>query len=117
MEAVKDALLVLARLGWLFWAWVAMAAGWDLLVVRSMPDTRHWSVWVSLGLLLVLSIVSLRAARKLARFLVLRSGCCVCGYNLTGNVSGVCPECGTPVPSGTAPPARQADVREEGNAR
>jgi len=21
-----------------------------------------------------------------------------CGYNLTGNVSGVCPECGTPVP-------------------
>lgn len=27
-----------------------------------------------------------------------RTGCCVaCGYNLTGNVSGRCPECGTPV--------------------
>ncbi len=27
------------------------------------------------------------------------SGLCVnCGYNLTGNTSGVCPECGTPVP-------------------
>ena len=26
----------------------------------------------------------------------LRSGCCItCGYNLTGNVSGRCPECGT----------------------
>ncbi len=24
--------------------------------------------------------------------------CTRCGYNLTGNVSGVCPECGTPVP-------------------
>jgi hypothetical protein len=24
--------------------------------------------------------------------------CRRCGYNLTGNVSGVCPECGTPVP-------------------
>lgn len=27
-----------------------------------------------------------------------RTGCCIaCGYNLTGNVSGRCPECGTPV--------------------
>lgn len=23
--------------------------------------------------------------------------CATCGYNLTGNASGVCPECGTPV--------------------
>jgi hypothetical protein len=23
--------------------------------------------------------------------------CRVCGYNLTGNVSGICPECGSPV--------------------
>ncbi len=26
-------------------------------------------------------------------------GCRVCGYNLTGNVSGICPECGTPCDS------------------
>ncbi len=26
--------------------------------------------------------------------------CAQCGYNLTGNVSGVCPECGTSIPSG-----------------
>jgi len=25
--------------------------------------------------------------------------CSKCGYNLTGNVSGRCPECGTPVQS------------------
>jgi hypothetical protein len=30
----------------------------------------------------------------------LRGTCGVCGYNLTGNVSGTCPECGTPVPAG-----------------
>jgi uncharacterized RDD family membrane protein YckC len=35
--------------------------------------------------------------------------CTGCGYNLTGNVSGICPECGTPVPRGTAiPPAETA---------
>jgi len=26
-----------------------------------------------------------------------KSGCVNCGYNLTGNVSGVCPECGTAI--------------------
>ena len=26
--------------------------------------------------------------------------CTICGYNLTGNVSGICSECGTPVPRG-----------------
>jgi hypothetical protein len=26
--------------------------------------------------------------------------CPVCDYNLTGNVSGICPECGTPVANG-----------------
>lgn len=26
----------------------------------------------------------------------IQPGHCRCGYNLTGNVSGVCPECGTP---------------------
>lgn len=26
--------------------------------------------------------------------------CRRCGYDLTGNVSGTCPECGTPVPKG-----------------
>ena len=26
-------------------------------------------------------------------------GCAKCDYNLTGNVSGICPECGTPIPA------------------
>ena len=29
--------------------------------------------------------------------------CLKCGYNLTGNVSGVCPECGEKVEAGTVP--------------
>lgn len=36
--------------------------------------------------------------------------CKHCGYNLTGNVSGICPECGTPIPptSHIAPPNSSA---------
>jgi hypothetical protein len=34
----------------------------------------------------------------------IRPGCCrKCGYNLTGNVSGVCPECGEKVDAQVAP--------------
>ena len=34
----------------------------------------------------------------IARRTMLIKGCCsACGYNLTGNTSGVCPECGTKV--------------------
>ena len=33
------------------------------------------------------------------RRLRLPAGCCPCGYNLTGNVSGRCPECGRLVPA------------------
>jgi hypothetical protein len=37
--------------------------------------------------------------------------CDKCGYNLTGNVSGVCPECGTAVPAG----ASHGKQRSQGN--
>ena len=38
----------------------------------------------------------MRAAR--VRFLPSPGRCARCRYDLTGNVSGVCPECGTPIP-------------------
>ena len=38
----------------------------------------------------------LTLARKLHRG---KGRCTACGYNLTGNTSGTCPECGTPVPA------------------
>ena len=33
------------------------------------------------------------------RTLLMKGYCSACGYNLTGNTSGVCPECGTKVPA------------------
>ncbi len=41
-----------------------------------------------------------------------RGLCAQCGYNLTGNTSGTCPECGTPLP-GTPPPTPQVLLRDE----
>lgn len=36
-------------------------------------------------------------------------GECQCGYNLTGNVSGICPECGTPVQNSVSKPPNPRD--------
>jgi hypothetical protein len=44
----------------------------------------------------VLSVVLTAARRRLSRERPIGL-CRRCGYNLTGNLSGVCPECGTPV--------------------
>ncbi len=51
------------------------------------------SLWTPLALSLgVVALTAVLARRR-------RLGCCrKCGYNLTGNVSGVCPECGTRIP-------------------
>ena len=47
--------------------------------------------FVGLGMfLLAYSIYPRRKRRKRQRY-------CRCGYDLTGNVSGICPECGSPV--------------------
>ena len=56
----------------------------------------EWALAVAFALLpsLVLSKRALKFAQRRRRV-----GCCInCGYNLTGNVSGVCPECGKPIP-------------------
>ena len=34
--------------------------------------------------------------------------CRKCGYNLTGNVSGICPECGTPIQANADPPSEES---------
>jgi hypothetical protein len=72
--------------------------------------TQNWSVplptWVHLvgvaiplalgGILGVLLYLQVRIWRRWGVVGV----CLNCGYNLTGNVSGVCPECGEPVDKG-----------------
>ena len=58
----------------------------------------HWSVmaphWL-LALILLAPTVGLFVRRRRPP----RRGFCLrCFYNLTGNTSGICPECGTPIP-------------------
>ena len=56
-------------------------------------DAPHWLV-VALASIFATSFWWLRGrcCRKFGR-----NCCTACGYPLTGNVSGICPECGTPV--------------------
>ncbi len=72
---------------------------WDKLVT-SIPST--WSLLIILvlfliGLGMVIWYTRLDIRRRL-RTQLAQTGipiCIPCGYNLTGNKSGVCPECGT----------------------
>ncbi len=70
------------------------------------PDARHefdhYTVWVSLWLLggaysiLPLYVVTKGIVHR--RTLRTRELCATCRYWLIGNESGICPECGTPIP-------------------
>jgi hypothetical protein len=53
-------------------------------------------LWFPLLLIATLTAFAFRRARRPPP-----GHCRICGYNLTGNVSGICPECGAAVP---APP-------------
>lgn len=60
-----------------------------------------WTMMTPFGVLLGLSYWTERRQRRL-------SVCSACGYDLTGNVSGICPECGTPIPE---------DVRQDSGVK
>jgi hypothetical protein len=53
----------------------------------------HWSLWQPLVVLAVISVLLFRLDRRRPK----PGHCKSCGYNLTGNVSGVCSECGEPI--------------------
>jgi hypothetical protein len=58
------------------------------------PPRVDWFILLPFWLLLAVGVVP--TARLWLRNGPYPRGCChKCGYNLTGNVSGVCPECGT----------------------
>jgi uncharacterized paraquat-inducible protein A len=90
--------------------------GWFILifnVVRISRDYYRWGIfvppqfhWLLRYALLIWCLLFVLPASRLAMAWYRRlmtwdqsqSGyCCCCRYNLTGNTSGVCPECGTPV--------------------
>ncbi len=77
------------------------------------PTPRQWAgiswsrnrvdlpLWTSLLMLILLGAYPITTFVRgpLRRHKRRREGCCVkCGYDHTGNVSGVCPECGTKIP-------------------
>jgi len=58
-----------------------------------------WYVALFLAVLPLWWIVRRRRAAKRAMI----GGCLHCGYSLTGNTSGTCPECGTAIPKASRP--------------
>ena len=68
----------------------------DGLHASLAPDFRYYLFVVPYWIILVLSaIIPLRALLRRRRSV--EGGCQNCSYDLTGNTSGVCPECGTAV--------------------
>ncbi|GMU84615.1 MAG: hypothetical protein AMXMBFR47_44840 [Planctomycetota bacterium] len=58
-------------------------AGKRTIVAVSVP---FWVIWIPYAI----------AASRLRRKQKQQSACPACGYCLTGNMSGICPECGVP---------------------
>ena len=78
--------------------WVATDATISLCVSLNPHEVRWIHLPGSLVLLLLALYPTITFVRgPLRRYRRREKGCCLkCGYNLTGNVSGVCPECGEP---------------------
>ena len=84
-----------------FFAALAPIAG-PYLMIALLYDPRSRPLYSpAIGLLLVLYLTvfvarSIHRRRRFRREERMRGGLCPkCGYNLTGNTTGVCPECGT----------------------
>jgi hypothetical protein len=60
----------------------------------------HWSIAAVLAILPTVWVIQRRRASS-------QGHCDKCGYNLTANVTGVCPECGTAVKSKNVPPKKR----------
>ena len=54
-------------------------------------------VQVPLFITWLVHLLGIKALENRRKRLRLANECPQCEYNLTGNVSGVCPECGTPI--------------------
>lgn len=88
------------------WRKYGFGCGWDLWATPGMPGyamSKAWYAELYTPHWFVLSLCMVFPARRywrLRRVRSLHGGAhrCRCGYNLTGNVSGMCPECGRPVP-------------------
>lgn len=68
----------------------------------TLPSLRHgygrFSFWTPIWTMMTPFIALVGWSYWIERRQRRLSVCSACGYDLTGNVSGVCPECGTPIP-------------------
>ena len=91
---------------WQYWAAVAgivVVSGWFQFSMRRLgipPDWRHLARWTGVCVTLMACWILLLSFKKTIRRSLWRTLvsqgilCCTsCGYDLTGNTSGVCPEC------------------------
>jgi hypothetical protein len=62
-------------------------------------EKYEWAIPVWPLFLAVAAYPTITLFRRLEAALATQPGHCRCGYDLTANTSGICPECGTPVPS------------------
>jgi hypothetical protein len=78
---------------------IPFLGGWQKLT--GAPGTSWYSFHIRLWCPFVLSAIYLTIAfirGPARRWRRRRNGWCVaCGYDLTGNISGICPECGTEI--------------------
>ena len=80
------------RIGWTghYPYWFEVSKGW-------LYGPIGGPLWVLVALLATYPAIAVIRG-PVRRFRRRRAGLCVeCGYNLTGNVSSVCPECGTEI--------------------
>lgn len=93
----------------------AMLATW-LPPVLALWFSYDWAVplgtCIAVGVSVYLGFVTFRdILHRFPKFIPRLGHCPVCDYNLSGNTSGVCPECGTP----TAHARRERSRRRDGS--
>ena len=77
--------------------WSAIVMG---IILPSLGDrATTWATLLTYGVGAVVGVVSYFVTWKRgeAKERARQGRCLKCGYDLTGNISGVCPECGTAV--------------------
>jgi len=96
------------RIDWWYGDWISVRAGHQDFLAAGVVYRQWYSVAEisatiligvgTIGLLLALAIIGVRRVRRRRP----PGSCGKCAYDLTGNTSGVCPECGSSVAGGKA---------------
>ena len=87
---------------------IQVSAGWLIVSVPLYSGTHFGPLSVPLIALAIPTAILWLRDRRIVPF----GHCLHCGYNLTGNESGKCPECATPVPKQESVPCENAIRRK-----